>query len=123
MLFGMARPILPGKVERARSLALELEAHRAEYDRLNAQYRVGTHAIWVSHPADGPAIMVTMYDMDPEDLRVMRARGWDPEGSAYDRWWLEWFEDVTGVDLRVSAGVAAPPEPIFVSSAGSVSPE
>jgi hypothetical protein len=118
MLFSVARPILPGKVERARRLAEELEPHRAEYDALNAKYRVGTHAIWVSYPADGPAILVTMYDMDAEDLKVMRGRSWDPEGSAYDRWWLEWFGDVTGVDLRTSLGLAAPPEPIFVAPAG-----
>ena len=117
MLFSVARPIVPGKVERARRLADELEAHRAEYDALNAKYRVGTHAVWVSHPQGSPAILVTMYDMDPEDLRIMRERSWDPEGSGYDRWWLEWFRDVTGIDLTTSSGLAAPPEPIFVATA------
>jgi len=118
MLFSVARPIQPGKVERAKRLAEELEAHRAEYDALNAKYRVGTHAVWVSYPEGSPAILVTMYDMDADELRVMRERTWDPQSSAYDRWWLDWFSDVTGVDLLTSTGLAAPPEPIFVATAG-----
>ena len=58
MLFGGARVVLPGKMDRVRRLAGELEEHRAEYDALNAKYRIRTHAIWASHLVDGTDIVV-----------------------------------------------------------------
>jgi len=113
MLFSTARPILMGKLERARRVTDELEPHRAEYEALNARYGVRQHAMWVSHHPVAGDIYVALYDIDPAGLRAMRERSWDPHGSAYDRWWLEWVEDVLGFDLRSGSGFTAPPEPIF----------
>ena len=114
MLFGGARPIMPGKTDRARRVAEELEVHRAAYDALNARYRVRAHAMWVTHLSGGLDLWVYIYDMEPEDLRTMREeRVWDPEQSAYDRWWLGWVNDVLGVDMQTDNGFAAPPERIF----------
>lgn len=118
MLWSSARPIMPGKTERARQVAQELEAHRAEYEALNARFRVKQHAMWVSHPKVGGDLYVAMYDIEPDDLKVMTQRVWEPEGSAYDRWWLEWVQDVLGVDLLADSGLVAPPEPIFDWGAG-----
>lgn len=113
MLFSTARPIQPGKLDRARRVTQELEEHRLEYETLNARYQVKQHAMWVSHHPVAGDIYVAMYDIEPEGLEAMRGRSWDPEQSAYDRWWLEWVEDVLGFDLRTSSGFTAPPEAIF----------
>jgi hypothetical protein len=113
MLFGNARPILPGKLERVRGLADELAPHRDEYDALNAGYRIRSHVMWVSHLVDDVDLWVNIYEMDPEDMARMRQRTWDPAVSAYDRWWLEWVEDVFGVDMRTRNGLAGPPEKVF----------
>jgi hypothetical protein len=113
MLFAAARPIVHGKSERARLVAQELDVHRAQYEALNARYGVRAHAMWVTHLIDGQDLWAYAYDMDDEDLRVMRGRVFDPERSAYDRWWLEWVRDVLGVDMLAGNGFAAPPEPIF----------
>jgi hypothetical protein len=113
MLFGSARPIQHGRTERARRLAEELRDHQAEYDALNAKYRIRRHVMWVSHLVSGTDLWVNIYEMEPEDMATMRERTWDPGHSAYDRWWLEWVRDVLGVDMLVHNGLAAPPEPIF----------
>lgn len=113
MLFSTARPIRPGKLERARRVSKELEKHRAEYEALNSLYRVRQHAMWVSHHAVAGDIYVAMYDIDARGLQAMRKRSWDPGRSDYDRWWLEWVEDVLGLDLRTGSGFTAPPESIF----------
>ena len=114
MLFGGAIPILPGKTERARRLADELDAHRAEYEALNARHGVIANAIWISHSRDGRDIYVNVYDVAPEGHPPMSERVWDPNGSAYDRWWLEWVNDVLGIDIAEldplvdsSGGIAA----------------
>jgi hypothetical protein len=113
MLFGNARPIVPGRIGRVRRFPEELGAHRAEYDALNAGYGIRSHVMWVSHLVDDVDLWVNIYEMDPDDMARMRQRTWDPEGSAYDRWWLEWVQDVFGVDMRTSHGLAAPPERVF----------
>jgi hypothetical protein len=113
MLFGNARPIRPGRTDRVRRLADELGPHRADYDALNAAYRIRSHVMWVSHLVGGVDLWVNIYDMDPADMARMRQRTWDPERSAYDRWWLGWVQDVFGVDMRAQGGLAAPPEAVF----------
>ena len=113
MLFGNARPIRPGRIERVRRLEDELAPHRGEYDALNAGYGIRRHVMWVSHLVDGTDLWVNIYDMEPDDMARMRGRTWDPEGSDYDRWWLAWVEDVFGVDMRTHPGLAAPPERVF----------
>jgi hypothetical protein len=69
--------------------------------------------MWVSHHPSAGDIYVALYEMEPQHLEAMRTRAWDPEGSAYDRWWLGWVEDVLGHDLRRGSGFVAPPEAIF----------
>jgi hypothetical protein len=113
MLFAAARPIVQGKTDRARLIARELETHRVEYEALNARYGVRAHVMWVTHLAGGRDLWAYAYDMEPDDLATMRGRVFDPEHSAYDRWWLEWVNDVLGVDMLTGTGFAAPPEPIF----------
>ena len=124
MLFGNARPILPGKLDRVRRLADELGPYRAEYDALNAGYAIRRHVMWVSHLVGGTDLWVNIYDMDPDDMARMRERTWDPDGSAYDRWWLAWVEDVFGVDMLTHNGLAAPPERVFEwAAAGTEGPD
>lgn len=113
MLFGGAIPIQPGKTDRARRFAEELEAHRAEYEALNARYGVVANAIWISHSRDGRDIYVNVYDVETEGRPSMSERVWDPDGSAYDRWWLDWVSDVLGVDMLSERTFRAPPERIF----------
>ena len=113
MLFGNARPILPGRIDRVRRLDGELAPHRAEYDALNAAYGIRSHVMWVSHLVGDVDLWVNIYEMDPDDMARMRQRTWDPDRSPYDRWWLAWVEDVFGVDMRTHNGLAGPPEPIF----------
>jgi hypothetical protein len=110
VLYASARPIVPGRTERAMRLADELRDHRAAYDALNARYRIRRHVTWVSHLVDGTDLWANVYDMEPEDLAEMRRRRWDPDGSAYDRWWLEWCRDVLGLDLLAGNGLAGPPD-------------
>jgi hypothetical protein len=113
MLFGGAIPIQPGKTERARRFAEELEPHRAEYEALNERYGVRQNAIWISHSRDGRDLYVNVYDVEPEGRPPMGARTWDVAGSAYDRWWVGWVQDVLGIDMLAERTFAAPPEPIF----------
>lgn len=112
MLFGGAIPILPGKTDRARRFGEELAAHQAEYEALNARYGVQANAIWISHSRDGRDLYVNVYDVAPGSI-PMGDRVWDPERSAYDRWWLGWVADVLGVDMTRERTFAAPPERIF----------
>ena len=112
MLFGGAIPILPGKTERARRFAEELSPHRAEYEALNEKYGVTGNAIWISHSRDTRDLYVNVYEVAPGSP-PMSERVWDPEGSAYDRWWVEWVRDVLGVDMTKERTFAAPPERIF----------
>ena len=113
MLFGNARPILPGKTDRVRRLAEELAPHRVAYDALNAGYGIRSHVMWVSHLVGDVDLWVNIYEMDAEDMARMRLRTWDPDGSAYDGWWLGWVLDVFGVDMRTANGLAGPPERVF----------
>jgi len=112
MLFGGAIPILPGKTDRARRFQEELEAHRAEYETLNDRYGVAANAIWISHSRDGRDLYVNLYDVVPGSP-PMSQRVWNPTGSAYDRWWVDWVADVLGVDMTKERTFAAPPERIF----------
>ena len=116
MLFGATKPIVPGKMERARRVAEELAEHREEYEALNARFRLRSHAMWASHLSTGVDMWVNVYEIDEEDLWPMGRRTWDLD-SAYDRWWLEWTKDVLGVDMLAGGGFAAPPEPLFEWSA------
>lgn len=113
VLFGAAKPILPGKMGRARRLAEELTEHRVEYEALNARFRLNAHAMWASHLSSGLDLWVNVYDIEPDDLQAMGNRAFDPESSDYDRWYTGWCRDVLGVDVLASGGFAAPPEPLF----------
>jgi hypothetical protein len=112
MLFGGAIPILPGKTDRVRQFSAELSSHVAEYEALNEKYGVRANAIWISHSRDGRDMYVNVYEVAPGST-PMSERVWNPEGSAYDRWWVEWVTDVLGVDMTKERTFASPPERIF----------
>lgn len=111
MLFASAVPIRSGKTARYRDLATELEPYLGEYQDLNRRFEVQAHAYWINHGRDGD-IGVSVYEISPAGLARMRLREWDRK-SAYDRWWLEFVEDVNGLDLLQGPAHVAPPEPIF----------
>jgi hypothetical protein len=113
LLFGAAKPIVPGQMDRARRVAEELGDHRDEYEALNAKFRLRAHAMWASHLSSGLDVWVNVYDIEPEDLQTMGGRRFDPENSDYDRWYVEWCRDVLGVDVLAGGGFAAPPELLF----------
>ncbi len=112
MLFASAVPLVPGKTDRYRNLAAELEPHLEEYASLNARFQVGRHAFWINHARNGTDLGVSVYEIAPEGLAEMKQRVWDPS-SPYDRWWLEFVRDVNGVDMLIEPSHAAPPEPVF----------
>lgn len=112
MLFASATPIVPGKTDRYRSLAAELQSHLADYESLNHRFEVSHHAYWISHPRDGSDIGVSVYDISAEGLARMRGRVWDPE-SAHDAWWLGFVEEVNGVDMTREPAHREPPEQVF----------
>ncbi|HEX6301533.1 MAG TPA: hypothetical protein VF148_13800 [Acidimicrobiia bacterium] len=111
MLFASATPIVPAS-ERYRRLATELDPHLGEYETLNDRYGVRRHVFWVSHARDGSDIGVERLPHLP--LRSARDEqgGWDPE-SAYDAWWLEFVDDVNGVDMAREPAHREPPEQLF----------
>ncbi len=111
MLFASAVPLRPDKTDRYRDLATELKPHLEEYQDLNRRFEVKGHAYWINH---GPEtdLGVSVYDISPAGLSRMRLREWDPS-STYDRWWLEFVEDVNGLDLLQGPAHVAPPEPVF----------
>ena len=117
MLFSSARPIPPGRLARVRDLTAELAPHRAAYDDLNARFGVHSHAVWVNHPDAEADIWVSVYDIDADGLRAMQARRWEPDHSAYDRWWLAFVREALDVDLLAGPPAASPPELIFDSEA------
>lgn len=112
MLFASATPIVPGKTDRYRNLAGELEPHLDEYAALNARYDVAKHAFWINHMRGGTDLGVSVYDLGEGGFADMRQRQWDPS-SPYDRWWLEFVRDVNGVDMLTVSAHGAPPEPVF----------
>jgi hypothetical protein len=111
MLFASAVPLRPGKTDRYRDLATELRPHLEEYQHLNRRFEVKGHAYWINHGRETD-FGVSAYDISPAGLGRMRLREWDPS-SAYDRWWLEFVEDVNGLDLLQGPAHVAPPEPVF----------
>lgn len=111
MLFASAVPLRPGKTDRYRDLATELGPHLEEYQDLNRRFEVKGHAYWINHGRETD-LGVSVYDISPAGLGRMRLREWDPS-SIYDRWWLEFVEDVNGLDLLQGPAHVAPPEPVF----------
>lgn len=111
MLFASAVPLRPGKTDRYRDLASELKPHLEEYQDLNRRFEVVAHAYWINHGREND-MGVSVYDISPAGLGRMRLREWDPS-SAYDRWWLEFVEDVNGLDLLQASAHLAPPERVF----------
>lgn len=80
--------------------------------RSTSRYQVARHAYWISHARDGSDIGVSVYDISPEGLALMKTRQWDP-GSEHDAWWLEFVHDVNGVDMLEQAPHREPPEMVF----------
>jgi hypothetical protein len=117
MLFASAVPIEPGMTDRYRGLPEELRAHLDEYAALNRRFEVTRHAFWINHGRAGD-LGVSVYDISEEGLAAMRRREWDPDGSAYDRWWLGFVKDVNGIDMLVTTPHLAPPEPVFTWNEG-----
>ena len=111
MLFASAVPLRPGKTDRYRDLATELRPHLEEYRDLNRRFEVKGHAHWINHGREND-LGVSVYDISPAGLSRMRLREWDPS-SSYDRWWLEFVEDVNGLDLLQGPAHVASPEPVF----------
>ncbi len=111
MLFASAVPLRPGKTDRYRDLATELRPHLEEYQDLNRRFDVKGHAYWINHVRETD-LGVSVYDISAAGLSRMRLREWDPN-SVYDRWWLEFVEDVNGLDLLQGPAHVAPPEPVF----------
>lgn len=114
MLFASAVPLQPGKADRYRNLAAELEPHLPEYEALNRRYEVKSHAYWINHGLEFD-LGVSVYDISPDGLGRMRTRQWDRQ-SPYDRWWLGFVNDVNGVDLSQGPAHRVPPEPVFAWS-------
>lgn len=111
MLFASAVPLRPGKTDRYRDLATELRPHFEEYQDLNRRFEVKGHAYWINQGRETD-LGVSVYDISPAGLGRMRLREWDPS-SIYDRWWLEFVEDVNGLDLLQGPAHVAPPESVF----------
>jgi hypothetical protein len=111
MLFASAVPLEPGRTDRYRGLARELEPHLEEYSDLNRYFEVSRHAFWINHGRKGD-LGVSVYDISPEGLSRMRERQWDAT-SSYDRWWLGFVQDVNGIDMLQSPPHRAPPELVF----------
>ncbi len=112
MLFASATPIVPGATDRYRGLGAELQSHMGEYEALNARYGVRAHSYWISHARDGSDIGVSVYDISPEGLALMRQRVWDPT-SPHDSWWLGFVRDVNGVNMLEQPAHREPPEEVF----------
>jgi hypothetical protein len=115
MLFASATPIVSGRTDRYRGLAVELEPHHAEYETLNDRFGVRRHSYWISHARDGIDIGVSVYDISEDGLRQMGTRQWNP-GSPYDAWWLGFIHDVNGVNMTQEPVHREPPEQVFAWS-------
>jgi hypothetical protein len=111
MLFASAVPIEPGRTDRYRALAGELEPHLAEYAGLNRSFEVARHAFWINHGQRGD-LGVSVYDISTDGLARMRQRQWDAS-SDYDKWWLGFVRDVNGIDMLQTPPHRAPPELVF----------
>ncbi len=112
MLFASAVPIESGKTDRYRGLARELQPHLGEYAALNRRFGVSRHSFWINHGRHGD-LGVSVYDISEDGLARMRQREWEPDDSAYDRWWLGFVEDVNGIDMLQTPTHLAPPERVF----------
>jgi hypothetical protein len=103
----VALPVLPGKAERVRNFAQELEPHRAEWDRLCREAGGFTHYNMTLQ--ESPMGDLCIYSMVLDDPAKIRMRFGD---TPYDRWWLAFAKDVHGIDLN-GPDVPAPPPSVF----------
>jgi hypothetical protein len=103
-LVAFVAPVLPGKRERLLRTAQEIEAHRADYERLNEEAGLRRHAEFVQRTPSGD-LQIVVYELDNPAL-LARQFG----DSDYDRWWVERLKDVYGID----AGAGGAPTPDIV---------
>ncbi|HVX82884.1 MAG: hypothetical protein ACTHOR_15825 [Devosia sp.] len=98
----VALPVLPGKAERFSRIGSEIARHQAEWDRLcrdTGGFRF--YNVTLQQSPMGDLGIYSMVVEDPSKVRTAFGR------TAYDQWWLEFVEDVHGIDLR--NGVSLPP--------------
>ena len=101
-VFSGAFPILAGKSDRVRNFERELAPHREEWDRLS---REGTFRFYNVTLQSTPQGDIAIYTFEVANLAKVRMRFTD---SPHDRWWVEYFRDVHGLDLSAVGGAAPP---------------
>lgn len=98
-----ALPVLPGKSDRVRNFRQEIEPHIGEFERLNREATVTRYANWLQ---ESPAGDIEIVVMEAEDASRIRSSFTD---SPYDRWWLDYLQDVHGIDMTTPDPPSAPP--------------
>ena len=103
-----ALPIRPGKTDRVRSFAEEVGAHQEEFERLNEAGTFTRISIYLQEGPDGD-VAVYVYEMD-DPTKAGRAF----TDSPFDRWWVEYYKDVHGIDLdRIPVEQNVPPPMVY----------
>jgi hypothetical protein len=92
-VFGGMFPVLPGKEERVRGLAQELEAHRPEWNRLCEE---GTFHYYNVLLQELPGGWHACYSFGVDEPTKVRAKFGDSE---HDKWWKGYMLDVHGIDF------------------------
>jgi hypothetical protein len=103
-----AIPVLPGKSDRVRQFEQELEPYRAEWDRLSME--MGDFSFYNMYLRSSPQGDLVIYVFELNDPAAARTGFTD---SDHDRWWVEYFEDVHGIDLERLSGETEFPELVF----------
>jgi hypothetical protein len=88
-------PILPGKSERYRKFAHEVERRRSEYEASRKRLGITKEMAWIQATPQGDVAVVYFEAADPE--RAMQ--GLATSQDAFDVWFRAYTLDVHGLDL------------------------
>jgi hypothetical protein len=88
-------PILPGKSERYRNFAHEVERRRSEYEASRRSLGITREMAWIQATPQGEVAIVYFEAEDPG--RVMQ--GLATSQDAFDVWFRAYTLDVHGLDL------------------------
>jgi len=114
-VFAGAFPVREGKEDRVRNFEQELAPHRAEWDRLCKE--AGDYEFYnvVLQPnPDGSHVAIYTFGLnDPTTARMTFG------DTPHDNWWVEFFEDVHGFNLRdLDPANMSPPPVVFAWKKG-----
>lgn len=96
-VYAYALPILPGKVEDWKQFCRDIGERSADHTESRQRLRVRREVIWLQRVPQRGSLGVVAWETD-DPGRVFA--GLKSSDDSYDRWFLDRFQEIHGVDLR-----------------------